>query len=188
MDIEQPPRPNVFFFFSLKKHTQDHSTSWKCAAKSTIVPALFHCTVSVHSTLHLHLVDQPTLPVGLSILSKTSKNLADVFYWVFRCTNQTQKISARYLNSFKIQFVIEIMMGNNKKRAQKQNVLEKAFSDGRSAILRPLFNTTVPKVSIIKWSQNLIWANKKWCFWHTQRLKKKLCKEGNFNICKWKLK
>ena len=42
----------------------------------------------------------------------------------------------------------------NRKRAQKQNIPEKNNSDGPSANLRPLFNSNVTKVSVIKWSQN----------------------------------
>ena len=42
-------------------------------------------------------------------------------------------------------------MGNAPK---KQNILEKALSDGPSANLRPLFNSKVTKVSVLKWSQN----------------------------------
>ena len=42
----------------------------------------------------------------------------------------------------------------NRKQGQKLNILEKTISDGPSANLRPLFNSNVTKVSIIKWSQN----------------------------------
>ena len=38
--------------------------------------------------------------------------------------------------------------------AQKQNILEKALSDGPSVNLRPLFNSNMTKVSVIKLSQN----------------------------------
>ena len=42
----------------------------------------------------------------------------------------------------------------NRKRAQKRNIHEKTISDGPSANLRPLFNSNVTKVSVIKWSHN----------------------------------
>ena len=44
----------------------------------------------------------------------------------------------------------------NGKRAKKHNILKKALSDGPSANLRPLYNSNVAKVSIVKWSQILI--------------------------------
>ena len=37
-------------------------------------------------------------------------------------------------------------------------MLRKALSEGPRAFLRPLYNSNVAKVSIVKWSQNLIWA------------------------------
>ena len=37
---------------------------------------------------------------------------------------------------------------------QKQNILKKALSDGPSVNLRPLFNSNMTKVSVIKCSQN----------------------------------
>ena len=46
----------------------------------------------------------------------------------------------------------------NGKRAKKHNILKKALSDGPSANLRPLYNSNVAKVSIVKWSQILILA------------------------------
>ena len=46
----------------------------------------------------------------------------------------------------------------NGKRAKKHNILKKALSDGPSANLRPLYNSNVAKVSIVKWSQILISA------------------------------
>ena len=42
----------------------------------------------------------------------------------------------------------------NGKRAKKHNIPEKAVSDGPSAFLRPLYNSNMAKVSIIKLSQN----------------------------------
>ena len=36
----------------------------------------------------------------------------------------------------------------------KQNFLEKALSDGLSVNLRPLFNSNMTQVYVIKWSQN----------------------------------
>ena len=41
----------------------------------------------------------------------------------------------------------------NGKQAKKHNILKKALSDGPSANLRPLYNSNVAKVSIVKWSQ-----------------------------------
>ena len=38
----------------------------------------------------------------------------------------------------------------------KKNILKKALSDGLSANLRPLYNSNVAKVNIVKWSQILI--------------------------------
>ena len=46
----------------------------------------------------------------------------------------------------------------NGKQAKKHNILKKALSDGPSANLRPLYNSNVAKVSIVKWSQILILA------------------------------
>ena len=47
-----------------------------------------------------------------------------------------------------------IYNGNyNGKCAQKQNIVKKALSDGPSATLRPLFNSNMTKVSIIKYYQ-----------------------------------
>ena len=43
----------------------------------------------------------------------------------------------------------------NGKQAQKQNILEKALSDGPSANLRPVDLINVAKVSILSWSQQL---------------------------------
>ena len=34
------------------------------------------------------------------------------------------------------------------------NILEKTISDGPSAYLRPLFNSNMTRVSVIKWSEN----------------------------------
>ena len=45
-------------------------------------------------------------------------------------------------------------------QANKQKILKKAPSDGPSAILRPLFNSNLKRVYIIKWSQNLIQAHR----------------------------
>ena len=44
----------------------------------------------------------------------------------------------------------------NGKQDKKHNILKKALSDGPSANLRPLYNSNVAKVSIVKWSQILI--------------------------------
>ena len=41
-----------------------------------------------------------------------------------------------------------------KEMRPKQNILKKALSDGPSLNLRPLFNSTMTQVSVIKWSQN----------------------------------
>ena len=46
----------------------------------------------------------------------------------------------------------------NGKQAPKNNILKKALSDGPSENLRPLYNSNVAKVSIVKWSQILILA------------------------------
>ena len=54
----------------------------------------------------------------------------------------------------------------------KQNILEKALSDGLSAILRPLFNSNVAKVSVIKWSQNFTWAYRSGVFGKPKDFKK----------------
>ena len=47
-------------------------------------------------------------------------------------------------SKFEIEFTIGITIGNEPKN----------ISDGPSANLRPLFNIKVPKVSVLKWSQN----------------------------------
>ena len=44
----------------------------------------------------------------------------------------------------------------NGKRAPQKNILRKVLSNGPSANLRPLYNSNVAKVSIVKWSQILI--------------------------------
>ena len=41
-----------------------------------------------------------------------------------------------------------------------KNILKKAFCDGPSANPRPLHNSNVEKVFIVKWSQILIFADK----------------------------
>ena len=63
-------------------------------------------------------------------------------------------------------------------RAQKQNKLY----GGLSAILRPLCNCNVAKVSIIKLYQNLIWAYRSTISGLPKYLKKKTCKVDNFYI------
>ena len=44
----------------------------------------------------------------------------------------------------------------NGKQAPKNNILKKALSDGPSENLRPLYNSNVAKVLMVKWSQILV--------------------------------
>ena len=44
------------------------------------------------------------------------------------------------------------------KMSQKHNMLRKVLSDSPGAVMRPLYNSIVAKVSIVKWSQNLIYV------------------------------
>ena len=46
----------------------------------------------------------------------------------------------------------------NGKQSWKINIAKKAFSDGPNAIPRPLFDSNVAKVPIVKWSQKLIFV------------------------------
>ena len=66
-----------------------------------------------------------------------------------------------FVSSLAIIFLVKVKIlgGNgdfNGKWTYKLNILKKALSDGLSANLRPLYNSNVAKVSIVKWSQILI--------------------------------
>ena len=52
---------------------------------------------------------------------------------------------------FEIEFIVRIKIGNEPKN---RTSLKKSIYDGPSANLRPLFNSNLTKVYVIKWSQN----------------------------------
>ena len=107
---------------------------------------------------------------------------AKSFYCVFWCTDQPQKISANSstpsLSKFEIEFTIEITIGNAHK---KQNILDKALSDGPSVNLKPLYNSNMTKVSVLKWSQNCTRTIRNGVFGIPKYLKN-ACKAGYFNF------
>ena len=88
-------------------------------------------------------------------LSKTSKHpgweflLCLLVHW---SATKNFSMVAQLLHGLNLRF--NLNRDYNGKRAQKQNILEKTISDGPSANLRPLFNSNVTKVSVLKWSQN----------------------------------
>ena len=61
------------------------------------------------------------------------------------------------------------------------NIIERALSDGPSANVRPLFNSNMTKVSVIKWSQNCTRTIKSGVVGIPKYLKN-ACKAGYFNI------
>ena len=67
------------------------------------------------------------------------------------------------------------------KCAQKQNILERALSDGPSVNLKPLFNSNMTKVSVIKWSKNCTRAIRSGVIGIPKYLQN-ACKAGYFNI------
>ena len=84
-------------------------------------------------------------------LSNTFNMLAESFHCVFWCTDQPQKFqhysSTASLSKFAIKYTMGITMGNEPKNRI-------TICDGPRANLRPLFNSNVTQVSVIKWSQN----------------------------------
>ena len=69
-------------------------------------------------------------------------------------------------------------MGN---APQKQNILEKALSDGPCVNLRPLLNSNRTKVSVLKWSHNCTRTIRNGVVGIPKYLKN-ACKAGYFNI------
>ena len=65
---------------------------------------------------------------------------------------------------------------------KKQNILEKERFDGPSVNLRPLFNSNMTKVYVIKWSQNCTRTIRNDVVGIPKYLKN-TCKAGYFNIC-----
>ena len=64
---------------------------------------------------------------------------------------------------------LNLQWDNNGNRAQKQNILKKALSGCPSANVRPLFNSNMTKVSVLKWSHNCTRAIRSGVFLHSQK-------------------
>ena len=99
-------------------------------------------------------------PLGIfnRVASLKSHDVTDFCHSSAQCESKNTWVDPHHLllgMFFHLKTLMGITMGN---KPNKTNMLKKALSDGPNTILRPLYNSNVAKVNIVKWSQNNIFV------------------------------